>query len=136
MLAVLARPNLSRADEPSVIDQSNGNSVIDILANVPALKQGVAFSIADSNINYLSTVDVVSWKGFSVEAGYAGRAKETGDKLVAVVSYDLFKAKDYVTWPLLKYLEFRPGIWAGVGRITGSNEFDYGVSATVLTLKF
>lgn len=137
LLAVLALPiNQAKADEPSVVSEEKGTSVIDIIASVPALKQGIAYSFADSNVNYLSTIDVVNFKGFSLEAGYAGRAKETGDKIVAVVSYDLFKAKDYVTWPVLQYVEFRPGLWAGVGRITGSNEFDWGVSATVLSLKF
>lgn len=111
-------------------------TVLDVVKSVPALKQGVAYSIADSNVNYLSTVDVFNYKKLSIEAGYAGRAKETGDKIVAVVSYDLFQAKDYVTWPVLKYVEFRPGLWAGFGRLTGSNEFDYGVSATVVSLKF
>lgn len=112
------------------------SSIFDVIANVPALKQGVAFSIADSNINYLSTVDLVKWKGFSLEGGYAGAAKNTGDKLVAVLSYDLLSLKDKTTIPFLNLVEFRPGIWAGVGRIGGSNEFDYGVSATVLSLKF
>lgn len=135
-------PTLSKADEAVVFDEvkvvapEEGTSIIDVLASVPALNQGVAFSIADSNINYLSTLDVYKVGKFSVEIGYAGRAKETGDKAVAVISYDLFKAKNYITWPILQYVEFRPGIWAGVGRITGSNEFDYGVSATVVSLKF
>lgn len=106
------------------------------LSDLPALKQGMAYSFADNNVNYLSTVDLFVYKGFALEGGYAGRAKETGDKIVAVVSYDLFKAKDYTTWPILKYVEFRPGIWAGVGRVTGSNEFDWGISATVLSVKF
>lgn len=113
-----------------------GTSVVDIIASVPALKQGVAYSFSDSNVNYLSTIEAASYKGFALEIGYAGRAKNTGDKIVGVLSYDLFKAKNYVTWPILQYVEFRPGVWAGVGRVTGSNEFDWGVSATVLSLKF
>lgn len=137
LLAVLALPiNQAKADEPSVVSDEKGTSVIGVLADVPALNQGVAYSFSDSNINYLSTLDIVSWKGINLEAGYAGRAKNTGDKLVAVLSYDLFKAKDYVTWPILKYVEFRPGVWYGVGRIGGSNEQDWGVSATVFSVKF
>lgn len=143
LLLILVLPLKVQADEaivfaePKVIQPvEKGTSIIDVIASVPAMNQGVAFSIADSNTNYLSTVDVYKWKALSIEAGYAGHAKETGDKIVAVLSYDLFKAKDYVSWPIIKFIEFRPGIWAGVGRITGSNEFDYGVSATVLSLKF
>lgn len=111
-------------------------SLIDIIAGVPTLNQGIAWSLSDSNINYLSTIDVAKFNGASFEIGYAGRVKNTGDKIVGVLSYDLFKAKDYITWPILQYVEFRPGLWAGVGRITGSNELDWGVSATVLSLKF
>lgn len=132
MLAVLVLPmGQSRADEPAP-----GHSIFDVLSDVPALKQGIAFSIADSNVNYLATTDVFTKYGVALEVGYAGHAKDTGDKLVAVLSYDLFKAADYTTMPIIKFLEFRPGIWAGVGRVTGSNEFDYGVSASVLNVKF
>lgn len=120
-------PNLAKADSVGIVD---------ILASVPAMNQGIAFSVVDSNINYLSTIDIIKWNGINLEAGYSGRVKETGDKVVAVVSYDLFKAKDYVTWPILKYAEFRPGIWYGIGRIGGSNEQDFGVSASFLSIKF
>ena len=119
-------PTLAKAD----------TSPIDIIASIPALKQGVAYSLADSKFNYLSTLDIVKYKGFSLEAGYAGSAKETGDKMVAVISYDLLSLKDKTTIPVLQWLEFRPGIYAGVGRIGGSNEFDYGISATVLSVKW
>ncbi|RTL04637.1 hypothetical protein EKK58_10020 [Candidatus Dependentiae bacterium] len=111
-------------------------SIIDLISRVPSLNQGVAFSLADSNINYLSTVDVAKYKGFNLEAGYAGVAKNTGDKLVAVLSYDLLNLKGKTTFPILDIVEFRPGLWAGVGRIGGSNEFDWGISATVLSLRF
>lgn len=112
------------------------SSIFDVVSQVPALNQGVAVSVLDSNINYLSTVDLVKWKGFNVEAGYAGSAKNTGDKIVAVFSYDLLSLKDKTTIPILNLVEFRPGVWFGVGRIGGSNEVDYGVSATVMSLKF
>lgn len=143
MLLALALPMQVKAEEAIVFDNpiviqpaEKGTSIIDIVASVPAMNQGVAFSIADSNINYLSTVDIYKWKALSLEGGYAGHAKETGDKIVAVLSYDLFKAKNYVSWPIIKFIEFRPGIWAGVGRVGGSNETDWGVSATVVSLHF
>lgn len=124
----MSLPTITRADDSIGIFEN--------LKNIPGLKQGVAFSLADYQINYLSTIDVVNYKKFSLEAGYAGRAKETGDKIVAVVSYDLLSLKDYTNFPILKYVEFRPGLYAGIGRIGGSNEFDWGVSATVFSVKF
>ena len=123
LLALLLLPNLSRAE---ALD----------LSKLPPLKQGLAFSLADSKLNYLSTLEVAKWDKFKLEAGYAGQAKETGDKAVAVLSYDLFKADKYIQWPIVKYVTFSPGLYVGLGRITGSNEFDYGISATVLDIKF
>ena len=125
-LLILALPNLAKAE----------TNIFDAIAAIPALKQGMAFSLADNNINYLSTVDLVKWKGFALEGGYAGSAKNTGDKIVGVISYDLLTLKGKTTIPVLEWLEFRPGIWAGVGRIGGSNEIDYGVSATVISFDF
>ncbi len=109
----------------------------DVGSNIPAVKQGVAYSIADNKLNYLATVDVIKvYKGLTLEAGIAGTAKETGDKAVAVLSYDLLQLKDITNLPFLKYVEFRPGVYAGFGRLFGSNEFDWGVSATVVSIKF
>lgn len=123
-LCLLYLPTITKAD------------ILDDLSRLPGLKQGVAFSLADSQINYLSTIEIASYKGFSLEGGYAGRAQETGDKIVAVASYNILSMKDHTNIPILKYIEFRPGVYAGIGRITGSNEFDWGISATVLNLKF
>lgn len=108
------------------------------------LKQGVAYSLQDNKINYLSTIELAKWKGFSLEAGYAGRAENTGDKAVAVISYQVAKAKDLgITLPILDLLECNIGAYAGLGRIqvndgfdNGNNEFDWGVSATLVSLKF
>lgn len=102
------------------------------------LKQGIAYSLQDSKINYLSTIELAKWKGFSLEAGYAGRAENTGDKAVAVVSCQIAKAKDFgVTLPILDLLEANVGVYAGFGRIDrDSSEFDWGVSATLVSLKF
>jgi hypothetical protein len=120
-------------------------SVTETLSKVPGVNQGIGYSVIDSRINYLTTIDLVSWKGVSLEAGYSGRAKSTGDKLVAVVSYDLFNAKKAgITLPVLDLIDVRIGAYAGFGRIQigsesvrdGGNEFDAGLSATALKLKF
>lgn len=126
LLAVLTLPSLSRAEAISPVD---------LLVKLPSLNQGVAFSLNDNKLNYLSTIDIVKWKGFNIEAGYAGQAKETGDKAVAVLSYDLINLGS-TNIPILKYVDFRPGVYAGWGRLFGSNEFDYGISASVVSIKF
>ena len=116
-------------------------SLTDALQKIPALKQGVAYSLEDSKLNYLSTVDVMKWKGFNLEAGVAADAEETDWKAVAVLSYELLKLKKYVDLPILDLVEFRPGIYAGLGRIEGFQrgleaEGDFGLSLSVISVKF
>ena len=117
----------------------------DLLAKLPALKQGVAYSVLDSKVNYLTTMDIVTWKGFALEAGYAADAENTGSKLVAVISYDVINLKERgVTVPILDLIDLRLGMYAGVGDINlgdgpamrGNNEFDWGISATAVSVKF
>lgn len=119
-------------------------SIRDVLAKVPALKQGIAYSLADNKLNYLSTFEVLKWKGLTLEAGYAGRADQTGDKAVAVLSYNVAKLKDFgVEVPILDLVELNVGAYAGFGRVQlndgmgdGNNELDYGLSATLISVKF
>ncbi len=132
LFLLLLLPNLSRADVTVV----GTTSPFDILADIPAMKQGVAISLADSNVNYLSTVEVKKIGKFSLDVGYAGRAKETGDKMVAMVSYNLIDLRGKTTIPLVDLVNISVGPWVGVGRITGSNELDYGIAATAINLKW
>ena len=120
-------------------------SVGDLIKKIPALKQGVAWSVLDSKVNYLTTMDIVTWKGFALEAGYAADAENTGSKLVAVISYDVINLKERgVTVPILDLIDLRLGMYAGVGDINlgdgpamrGNNEFDWGISATAVSVKF
>lgn len=106
---------------------------------LPALKQGFAYSIADSQINYTALAEIAKWKFISVDVGYAGRAKNTGDKLIGAVSFDLLSLDKYVSWPIAKYVEFKPFAYFGAGRLnfgeTG-NETDYGIGATIINISF
>jgi len=112
----------------------------DVAAKLPPLKQGLAYSLVDSKLNYLSTIEVANWKEkVSLEAGYAGAADETGHKIVGVVSFDLLQLKD-INVPILKYVKFRPGVYVGFGGINVQrimeSELDWGVSATLLEVTF
>ena len=124
------------------IPQAKADS-FDVIQQLPALKQGIAYSIEDGAFNYLSTIEIAKYKGFALEGGYAGRAKNTGDKIVGVVSYQVARLKDFgVTLPVLDLVEFNAGVYAGYGRIqfngdkSNDNEFDYGISLTLLNVKF
>ena len=108
----------------------------DIISNLE-VKQGMAFSLADSQLNYLSTAELMDYKGFSLEAGSAYDAEKTGIKAVGVISYDLLKLKDLgVNVPILDMIHLRPGIYFGMGRIGGNNETDYGLSLSMISFSW
>lgn len=108
-------------------------------------KQGVAYSLEDSKWNYVSTIEVAKKYGLALEAGYMGDADKTDHKAVAVISGNLIELKDYVDLPILNLIEANIGLYAGYGRITleqlskedgKNNEFDWGISLTLIDLKF
>ena len=101
------------------------------------VNQGIAFSLADNELNYLSTVEVLNYKGFVLEAGSAYDAEKTGIKAVGVVSYDLLKLKELgVDVPILDLISLRPGVYFGVGRVGGNNETDWGLSLSFINVSF
>lgn len=120
----------------------NSLSLSEIEKVLPNLNNGFAYSFADSKMNYIATMDVVRWKDFTFEAGYAGRAKNTADKLVGVVSYRIGSLKDLnIDVPILKYIDLSVGLYGGYGRIEKvlsdpQGEFDFGSYVRVLSLDF
>lgn len=112
-----------------------------IAEKIPPLKQGVAYSMVDSKINYLSTIEILKKKGFTLEAGYAGDADSSDHKIVGVLSYELLKLRDLgVDLPILDLVEFNPGIYFGAGRLNfkemDESETDWGVSMTCIRIKW
>jgi len=111
--------------------------------NIP-LKQGIAYSLLDSEFNYLSTIEVLEKYGLTLELGYAGVADNTGHKLVGVLSYPIVKLEQFVNVPILKHVELNIGIYGGFGNLCGkdmfkddnSNEGDWGISATLLSFQW
>ena|SRR3990172_4842915 len=116
----------------------------DWIDKVPTNKQGVAYSLVDNGFNYLTTFELAKWKFLSFELGYAGKRKNTGDKAVAVISANILNLKKMgVQLPLADLVDVNVGAYFGYGRIqlndgfdNGNNEQDFGISATLLTLKF
>lgn len=109
-------------------------SLSNALENLPGLKQGVAYSFSDSDFSYLSTIELAEYKGLTLEAGYSSK-----DKIVAVISYPLLKLKKYLDLPILNLVELNIGAYAGYGRISidrDFGEFDAGISATLINVKF
>ena len=110
-------------------------SIKDTLDRFP-LKQGVAYSLYDSGIDYLSTFEVLNIKGVSFEVGYA-----TEDKMVGVISYQILDLGKYITTPFLKELQLNVGWYVGASRIAlhkieDNNEFEMGPSLTLLNVRW
>ena len=109
-----------------------------LIEKLPATKHGIAYSLVDHEWTYLSTVEVANYKGIGLELGFSD-----SDKIVGVASYELFKLADLgVTLPILDLIDCRVGLYGGYGRIDyersgeGNNEFDYGLSCTLIEVKF
>lgn len=115
----------------SVMLLSRVFAVPEVVKNIPDLKQGVAYSLLEDEVVYLSTTKIAEFKKIDLEFGYAST-----DKIVGVVSIGLLDFKDYITLPILDLLELNIGVYGGYGRLSGDNEFDYGISATILNIKF
>ena len=124
------------------VAQAQELSISETVKKIPALKQGIAFSLIDNDVSYLSTLEVLNWKGIALEAGYSSK-----DKAVAVISYELLKLKDLgVTVPILDLVTCRVGAFTGYGRLNlgindrdsmeSNNEFDAGLSLTLLDIRF
>ncbi len=105
------------------------------------LDAGGYYSFIDSKFNYSSTFKI--WespkKAFAIGVGYAGRAKNTKDKFIGTLSYDLFKMKSLTNIPVLDLIVFEPYVTAGLGRINIKDvtkaEYDFGVGAYFIRFK-
>jgi len=103
-------------------------------------KQGVAYSFDEAGFNIMSTAKIAKWKDLTLSGGYAGDKESTGHKAIANLSYSLLKLKNYVDIPILDLIEIEPGLWCGLGNINlkelNESEFDWGISVSLISLKF
>ena len=117
-------------------------SISDTFKKIPTIDNGGYFSLLDSKFNYSATFKVLQTKDqkFALNFGYAGRAKESLDKVILTVSGSLLKLKDYVDVPILDLIIFDPYISAGFGRINlqaiDEAEFDLGAGANIIKIRF
>ena len=125
ILVVALLPTLARADA----------------LTLPPLKQGFGYSLIDDEFNYFATVDIIKKYGFTLGAGYAGRAEQSRDKLVSTFTYELGNLKKWVDVPIAEYVDLSVGVYAGLGNVQinhpkGGNELDWGLTCSVISIKF
>ncbi|MCK5590617.1 MAG: hypothetical protein KAI72_01555 [Candidatus Pacebacteria bacterium] len=105
----------------------------DILEKLPPLKQGVAYSFLDNELNYTSTLEIWKYKDVSIEAGYNSK-----DAIIGAVAIDLIAFEDYTTIPILDLINVDIRLYAGIKRVgisEGNSEFDCGVGFTILRIE-
>ena len=130
--------------------QAEELSIKDLLAKAPAINEGIAYSIADSEFKPITTITLFSTGDLDLEAGVTSskesiRATDM-TTAVAQASYTLVSAKDVSIVkdiPIVNLLEVTPGVYAGLDRVAigrgnskDNNEFDYGVSLRLASTKW
>lgn len=107
-------------------------NITDTLKKLPGLKQGAAFNITDSKVEYITTIGLVKYNDFGLSGGFS-----SSDKAVATLSYHLGGLNKFgINTPITDLIDLEAGIYVGYGRLTGSNEFSWGPSLTIVSIKF
>ena len=111
-------------------------SIKDIVDKIPALNQSVIFSLDKSEFDYAVSVTLVQLlnKKISIDLGYSPSAEVLG-----LISFKLINVKDYLTFPILDKAVIEPFVYVGAKRIENLKEFgeyDYGIGAKIINLKF
>src|SRR3990167_8959868 len=90
-----------------------------LLAKIPAVHQSVIFSLDENKIDYaVSTTLVQLWnKKISIDLGYSPSVEALG-----LVSFKLMEVKDYVQFPILKWITIEPFVYIGTKRIENLKE--------------
>ena len=109
---------------------------LDVINKLPEFKQGIIYSIDHQEFNYVSTTELIEWQGLTLEGGHA-----LPDSLIVVVSYRIGGLKDLgVNIPILDLVELNLGYYVGINDVDFEEkldvEFDHGISATLLKIKF
>jgi len=115
----------------------------DELQKLPALDQGIAYSIIDSTINYTSTFEIMKiGERVSLGGGYAtnGSGDTSDHKGIGTITVNLLNLGDYIKFPILDQIKINPGIYVGASSINiqriMESEPDFGIIFVPLSLKF
>ena len=124
------QPQVATTDEVKLIN----------FKEIPNIKSGVFYAVDDAKLNALVTTDIAKYKWLTLEAGYSGDAENTNHKAVLSLSIDLLHVGDWIKFPILDKIVFRPGYTIGFGNLNFKEmtdaEFTHGPSLTAFEWKF
>lgn len=110
---------------------------IKTILNGVTWQNGVGYAIKSKGVNYISTVDVASWKALSLEAGYTAQTDPIDNAAIVLLSLKLLDMKDVIKFPILDQISFRPGIGVAIGPISkGDAKTDILATLSVISKKF
>ncbi len=111
-----------------------------VLAKLPILQNSLLYSIKNNTCTYALSFSVLGFYQMddgenliSVDALYG-----LTDELGGMVTLKLIDMGKYVTFPIIKYINLRPGIYATANNIGngGEIELNYGVGLNIIAVKF
>jgi hypothetical protein len=117
----------------------------EVTSKLPAFDNGIAWDLDQKGVAYTSTINLVEWKGLTLNGGYLGVFENANEQsehgLILGLSYEITNLEKLgVTIPILKYVKFEPMVYAGYDSInlkaTTDSEFIYGLGVKFLEVKF
>ncbi|GEM_PF-5947496 len=112
-----------------------------LIGKLPSLKNSVLYSFETNQVKYAMSFSVLGFFKMadgenlvSVDAMYV-----PADEIGAMATIKLFNLGKYITFPILEYINLRPGVFVGVNNI-GSGiddiDYDYGAVISIIDIKF
>lgn len=129
MCALMLCTGLAMAQEEPKVNPLDISSWMEAL---PDLKQGAVYSVNDKVVKYCSTTNLLVTRYLILEAG----AIPINNEAIIAITYELIKLKDHIDVPILDLIELNIGIYGGIINPMNTNEFDWGISATAINVKF
>jgi hypothetical protein len=112
-----------------------------LIGKLPSLKNSVLYSYDENSVKYAMSFALAGiWKKadgeslISIDAMYV-----PSDEIGALATIKLVNLGKYITFPILEYINIRPGVFVAANNIgSGSSNItlDYGFAISIIDIKF
>jgi len=136
-------PTVAPAVTTNVVE-SQTSATLDLgtlIGKLPSLKNSILYSYDDNRVKYamsFAVAGIYKMKDgenlISIDAMYV-----PADEIGAMATIKLIDLGKYVTFPILEYINIRPGVFIGANNIgSGASDvtFDYGFVVSIIDIKF
>ncbi len=132
------------AEDTTATTATSTSATLDLgtlIGKLPSLKNSVLYSYDDNTVKYAMSFAVAGLfkmsdgeNLISFDAMYV-----PADEIGGMATIKLFNLGKYITFPILDYINIRPGVFVGANNIgSGGNDvtFDYGFVVSIIDIKF